>query len=127
MFGLIWGAFGSNTLWGPPERISPFTLTCFCHSSILAGEMSGKTISEYTLFSLVRLSIRWLYCPPKSRTRIVSGFMLIPVCCCYLSEGGVDYVICCSSRLFMCVLLTLGILSTELFSEKRGDVFGYYA
>ena len=40
--------------------------------------MSQGTTSEYTLNERMRLPIKWAYCPPKSRIKMVSIFNYIP-------------------------------------------------
>src|SRR5947207_12046970 len=65
--GAHFGAPVSDTLFGPPERMIP---TGFFSLIFSSGVLNG-TISEYTDSSRRRRAINWVYCEPKSRTRIV--------------------------------------------------------
>jgi len=58
------------TCEGPPERIIPLRFSPNLSIS-LTGASKGS-ISEYTPRSLTLLDIKCVYCPPKSRTRIIS-------------------------------------------------------
>src|SRR4030095_12772511 len=61
------GAPSSDTLLGPPDRISP---TGFFSRRLASGVLNG-TISEYTDNSRNRRAMSCVYCEPKSRTRMV--------------------------------------------------------
>src|ERR1044071_4352739 len=61
------GAPVSDTLFGPPERMTPTGL----FSRIFSIGVLNGTISEYTDSSRRRRAINCVYCEPKSRTRIV--------------------------------------------------------
>src|SRR5437588_12420990 len=64
------GASGSETLRGPPDRMTPAGR----RARILSIGESGGQISEYTDSSRSRRAINCVYCDPKSRTRIVWWF-----------------------------------------------------
>src|SRR6185503_20798322 len=64
------GASVSYTEEGPPPRMTPFGSKAFTFSS---GVLNG-TISLYTFASRILRPINCVYCPPKSRMRIVSNF-----------------------------------------------------
>src|SRR6266851_8675466 len=61
------GASVSYTLFGPPERTMPL----YPVRRFFGGFVQGK-ISEYTPRSRMRRAMSWVYCPPKSRTAILS-------------------------------------------------------
>src|SRR6059058_1521456 len=64
------GAAASETLRGPPDRMTPAGRRARIFS---IGE-SGGQISEYTDSSRSRRAINCVYCDPKSRTRMVWWF-----------------------------------------------------
>src|SRR5262249_52432207 len=55
---------GSDTLFGPPDRMTPIGLRAWIFSSGVSG---GHT-SEYTDSSRRRRAMSCVYCDPKSRT-----------------------------------------------------------
>src|SRR5258705_3151724 len=61
------GAPASDALFGPPERMIP---TGFLAVRVSSDVLNG-TISEYTDSSRSRRAMSWVYCEPKSRTRMV--------------------------------------------------------
>ena len=61
------GASVSLTLRGPPESTMPAGVRAAICS---IGVLKGMT-SEYTDSSRRRLAINWVYCEPKSSTRMV--------------------------------------------------------
>ena len=65
--GSHFGAPGSDTLFGPPERMMPAGF----RARIFAAGVSGGQISEYTDSSRRRRAMSCVYCEPKSRTMMV--------------------------------------------------------
>src|SRR5258708_332690 len=65
--GSHFGAAGSDTLFGPPDKMIPTGR----RARICSAGVSGRQISEWTDSSRKRRAISWVYCEPKSRTRIV--------------------------------------------------------
>src|ERR1700752_1519689 len=61
------GAPSSDTLLGPPERMSPMGFL----SRNVDNDVLNGTISEYTDSSRRRRAMSCVYCEPKSRTRMV--------------------------------------------------------
>src|SRR5262245_48411452 len=75
------GAPGSDTLFGPPERMMPAGRL----AAIFAAATSGGQISEYTESSRSRLAMSCVYWDPKSRTMMV--WWLTDTTCLELVEG----------------------------------------
>jgi hypothetical protein len=61
------GAPASDTLFGPPDRITPTG----ARAAITAAGVSNGRISQYTDSSRRRRAMSWVYCEPKSRTMMV--------------------------------------------------------
>src|SRR6185437_1504854 len=65
------GADSSYTELGPPLKMMPEGFHSRTHSSVRVGGW----ISQYTRASRTRRAISCVYCAPKSRIRILSGFI----------------------------------------------------
>ena len=63
IFGSYWGAESSNTLLGPPERITALGFLFIIESA----EVLEESISEKTCCSRILLAINCVYWEPKSR------------------------------------------------------------
>src|SRR5437773_5020359 len=77
MAGSHWGAPGSYTLAGPPEKIKPRGRS----SATRAADRSWRTIWQKTFCSRTRRAISWPYWAPKSKIKMRSfsgnGIMLL--------------------------------------------------
>src|ERR1700712_5066271 len=68
--GVMVGAPGSYTDDGPPDSTMPVGLSARSWRSSGSVAIVYGWISQYTACSRIRRAISWVYCEPKSRTRI---------------------------------------------------------